>query len=97
MGWGRMFLLGDVGQQMDIEQIKTYLNRAIDEINKGDETDAPQDREIDRLKRQNRELQLYVLALGRLLARKGVVTEAELSAMVSAVEQTGDGRKDSRP
>jgi hypothetical protein len=97
MGWGRMFLLGDVGQQMDIEQIKTYLNRAIDEINKGDETDAQQDREIDRLKRQNRELQLYVLALGRLLARKGVVTEAELSAMVSAVEQTGDSRKDSRP
>ncbi len=88
MGWGRMFLLGNVGQQMDIEEVKDYLNRAIEEINKGEQVDQDQNREIERLKKDTRELQLYVLALGRLLARKQIVSEAELASMVTAVEQT---------
>lgn len=33
MGWGRMFLLGNIGQQLDIEDVKDYLNQAITEIN----------------------------------------------------------------
>lgn len=93
MGWGRMFLLGDVGQQMDISEIKDYVNQAIQEINKGEMVDEDQNREIERLRKANQELQLYVLALARLLARKQVVTEAELASMVSAVEQTtGEGK-----
>lgn len=83
-----MFLLGDIGQQMDIEQVKTYLNRAIEEINRGDQVDADQNREIARLKEKNRELQLYLLALVQLLGRKQLITEAELTSLVSAVEQT---------
>ena len=82
-----MLLFGNVGQQMDIEEIREYLSTAIDEINKGDKTDADQNREIAKLKRRNQELQLYVLSLGRLLAQKGILTEPELSAMVAAVEQ----------
>ena len=87
MGWGKMLLFGNVGQQMDIEEIREYLSTAIDEINKGDKTDDDQNREIAKLKRRNQELQLYVLSLGRLLAQKGILTEPELSAMVAAVEQ----------
>lgn len=86
MGWGRMFLLGNVGQQMDIEEVKDYLNRAIEEINEGERVDADQNREIARLTKANRELQLYVLALARLLVAKGVVSESELAPIVSAVE-----------
>lgn len=88
MGWGRMLLLGNVGQQMDIEEVKNYLNQAIEETNKGEQVDADQNREIAELKRSNRELQLYVLALARLLARKQVLSEAELTSMVTAVEAT---------
>jgi hypothetical protein len=87
MGWGKMLLFGNVGQQMDIEEIREYLSTAIDEINKGDKTDDDQNREIAKLKRRNQELQLYVLSLGRLLAQKGILTEPELSAMVAAIEQ----------
>jgi hypothetical protein len=87
-----MFLLGNIGQQMDIEEVRDYLNQAIAEINKGEQVDADQNREIERLKKQNRELQLYVLGLARLLARKQVLTEAELSAMVSAVEANDQER-----
>lgn len=83
-----MFLLGNIGQQMDIEEVKTYLNRAIEEINRGDQVDADQNRQIARLEEKNRELQLYLLALVQLLARKQLVTETELTSLVSAVEQT---------
>ncbi len=82
-----MLLFGNVGQQMDIEEIREYLSTAIKEINKGDKTDDDQNREIAKLKRKNQELQLYVLSLGRLLAQKGILTEPELSAMVAAIEQ----------
>lgn len=93
MGWGRMLLLGNIGQQMDIDEVKDYLNRAIEEINKGERVDADQNREIERLRAANRELQLYVLALVQLLAQKQVLTEAELSSMVSAVEQTSAAKR----
>lgn len=81
-------LLGNIGQQMDIDEVKDYLNRAIEEINKGERVDADQNQEIERLRTQNRELQLYVLGLVQLLARKQVITESELSSLVTAVEQT---------
>lgn len=83
-----MLLFGNVGQQMDIDEIKDYLNQAAAEINKGEQIDAVQNREIEQLEKSNRELQLYVLALGRTLARKGVISEPELTSIVSAVEQT---------
>lgn len=88
MGWGRMLLLGNIGQQMDIDEVKDYLNRAIVELNKGEEVDADQNRALHRLTEENRELKLYVLALTRLLTQKRIVTHEELTAMVTAVEQT---------
>lgn len=93
MGWGKMFLLGDVGQQWDIENMRSYLSRAIEEINKGEKVDEDQNREIERLKRHNRELQLYVLSLGRLLVDKGVLSEPELRAIVTAVEEAASGTR----
>lgn len=92
MGWGRMFLLGNVGQQMDIEDIKDYLNRAIEEINKGEEVNEHQGRQIARLTKENQELRLYVLGLMRVLKHKGMLTEGELASVVSAVEGVA-GRK----
>jgi hypothetical protein len=39
MGWGRMFLMGDVGQQLDISDLSKYLNPAISEINQNQRLD----------------------------------------------------------
>ena len=85
MGWRRLFLMGNFGQQ-DIEEVKDYLNQAITEINKSQELDLEQAEEIDRLKKENQELKLYTLGLVRLLSTKGIITEAELNGMVSAVD-----------
>ena len=82
-----MFLLGNVGQQMDIEEVTDYLNQAITEINKNQEIDAEQGAEIERLKKENRELKLYTLGLVRLLASKGVLSEVELASMVATIDK----------
>lgn len=86
MGWGRMFLLGNIGQQLDIEDVKDYLNQAITEINENQRVDLEQASEIERLKKENQELKLYTLGLVRLLSSKGIITETELSSMVALVE-----------
>lgn len=86
MGWGRMFLLGNVGQQMDIEEVKDYLNEAISEINKNQEVDLEQAAEIKKLKKENQELKLYTLGLVRMLVSKGILSELELESLVSAID-----------
>ncbi len=89
MGWGRMLLLGNVGQQMDIDELKNYLDQAIAEINKSDQINQQQEQEIEQLKKDNRELKLYTLGLVRLLSSKGVLTDAEVQHLVSTIDNHG--------
>ncbi len=91
MGWGRMLLLGNVGQQMDIEEVKDYLNQAIREINQNAQVDEQQADAIARLDKENRELKLCVLGLARLLSSKGVLSESELSSLGMAIEANTQG------
>ncbi len=88
MGWGRMLLLGNVGQQLDIEEVKDYLNTAISEINENQKLDLEQAAQIERLMVENRELKLYTLGLVRLLSSKGIITQLELNGIVSTVENS---------
>ena len=80
MGWGRMFLMGDFGQQLDIQE----MSRVIDQQQS---RDASQDESIASLQRENRELQLAVASLARLLVQKGVVTQAEVQEIGRAMER----------
>ncbi len=86
MGWGRMFLLGNVGQQMDIEEVRSYLNQAINEINRNAQLDEQQADAIARLDKENRELKLCVLGLARILSSKGMLSESELASLGMAIE-----------
>lgn len=87
MGWGRMLLLGNVGQQMDISDLNAYLGKAMRELERNGEVDRQQAEEIARLKRENQELKLYTLGLIRLLAAKGVVTDAEVNQLVASIDR----------
>ena len=79
MGWGRMFLLGDFGQQMDIHDIKAQVA--------GQQSrDMSQDAQIGQLWRENQELKLAVTVLTRLLVSKGVVTQDEAAEIGHAIE-----------
>jgi hypothetical protein len=93
MGWGRMLLLGDLGQQLDIRDTQESLQlikRHLQEANRFDQDVA---RSLGELSRENMELKLYLAAIVRLLVAKGAVTPAELAAVVDAIDRS-DGQAD---
>ena len=80
MGWGRMFLLGNFGQQMDIHDMKR-------QVESQQSRDLDQDQQIAALWKENQELKLAVTALTNLLVSKGVVTQDDAATIGRAIEQ----------
>lgn len=79
MGWGRMLLLGDLGQQLDIHDMKRQVE---DQSSR----DMSQDEQIAQLWQENKELKLAVTALTRLLVSKGVVGQDDVAEIGHAIE-----------
>ena len=94
MGWGRFLLLGDLGQQFDISDQKQEIESLRDELRRARATSGAGNN-IAQLKAENDELRLYLAALVRLLASKGVITRQELKDLVTAVDAE-DGRRDNQ-
>ncbi len=102
MGWGRYFLLGDFGQQLDLSDQKAEMERMRYELEHSrmsasavsSDTSGLR-REIDTLRRDNDELRMYIAAVIRLLLSKGVASSEELAAIVNAVDSE-DGLPDSQ-
>lgn len=80
MGWGRMFLLGDFGQQMDIHDMKR-------QVESQQSRDLDQDQQIAALWQENQELKLAVTALTNLLVSKGVISQDDAASIGRAIEQ----------
>lgn len=89
MGWGRMLLLGNWGQQMDIEEQRGQINDLQDEISRlraaGGERDLSE--RINRLESEIDELRMYVAALIRYLGQKGLMDKAEFSKLVDVIDR----------
>ena len=95
MGWGRTFLLGDVGNRMDIsdcEQDIRVLKESLMEIH---QEEQEQDTELMILKRENDELKLYIASIIRLLTNKGMLTAEEIEKMVDIIDAE-DGAMDGK-
>ena len=88
MGWGRMMLLGNVGQQLDIGDLEGAVDQMRGDIAQKEQVDLEQGQDIERLKNENHELKLYLATLIRLLVSKGVLKQEEVDATVSAIEKT---------
>jgi len=88
MGWGRMMLLGNVGQQLDIGDLGNAVDQMRGDIAQKDQVDREQGQDIEQLKNENHELKLYLATLIRLLVSKGVLKQEEVDATVSAIEKT---------
>lgn len=93
MGWGRMFLLGNVGQQMDIHDTQRTMRDLAIEAERAARTSSRASQSIDQLARENAELKLYLAAVTRLLLTKGVISSRELADIVDAIDRS-DGRVD---
>ena len=86
MGWGRMLLLGNVGQQLDIGELQGEIEQMRRANDQAERLDQVQGRDIERLWRENQELKVYLAALVRLLVAKGILLPEESEKMVKAIE-----------
>ena len=86
MGWGRTLLLGDVGNQLDIQDIGESVQRIKETFRKVAEVDNNQGRDIQHLIEENHELKLYLGTLVRLLIAKNILSEEETRAIVEGIE-----------
>ncbi|UCD49359.1 MAG: hypothetical protein JSW27_17720 [Phycisphaerales bacterium] len=96
MGWGRMLLLGNLGQQLDIEDQRRELQELRSRV-RSESRQSTQDIELrlDILERQSDEMKLYLAALVRYLAAKGQIDLEEFAKLVDEVDAE-DGSADGR-
>ena len=95
MGWGRTFLLGDVGNRLDISDCEAdirVLKESLMEIHhEGQNIDS----ELLAVQRENDHLKLYLAAITRLLISKGVLDKDEIEKMVDIIDAE-DGAMDGK-
>ena len=96
MGWGRMLLLGNLGQQLDIEEQRREIQNLRSRV-RSESRAAAGDIEVrlDVLERQSDEMKLYLAALVRYLAAKGHLDLTEFAQLVDEVDAE-DGSTDGR-
>jgi hypothetical protein len=97
MGWGRYFLLGRLGQQLDILDQKAEIDRLREEMlrSRSAGSGSGSADAINRLQAENDELRLYLAAVIRILISKRVVTESEVRQIVDAIDAE-DGTVDGK-
>ena len=86
MGWGRMLLMGNVGQQLDIGDLESVVTEMQSAFRENQQVDLTQAKRIAGLQRENQELKLYLATLIRLLVAKGVIKPEEVEITVRAIE-----------
>lgn len=86
MGWIRTFLLGDIGNRLDIEDTERDIAGLRKRLQSKDQIDQNQDQRLATLERDNAQLKLLLATLIRTLVRKGTLTRDELAAFVEYVD-----------
>ena len=87
MGWGRMLLLGNVGQQLDIGDLGNEIADMQRAFANNRDLDQEQGQVIEQLQKENQELKLYLATLLRLLVAMGVLKPDEVETTVRAIEK----------
>ena len=95
MGWARTFLLGDIGNRLDIGDCENNIRELKIALMQMDQDDQSQDEELLKLRRDNDELKLYIAALIRLLIHKEVLKAEEITRMVDIIDAE-DGAMDGK-
>ena len=94
MGWGRMLLLGNWGQQMDIEDQRQEIEELRANLDAGARAgDATLKSRVAELEKENSEIRLYMASLIIYLGHKGVLLQDEFRRLVETID-TEDGSVD---
>jgi hypothetical protein len=88
MSWARMLLMGNVGQQLDIEDIEDDMVRLRARITSQQSTDRTQDEALITLRREVTDLKLVVGELARLLVASGALPAEAVERLVRGVDRT---------
>jgi len=94
MGWWRYWLMGDLGQQFDIGDLRTDVMSLRSQLRSETRTAG---RGVDELRRENEELKLTLAAVVRLLIHKRVLAASEIESLIAeldAEDGSFDGRLD---
>jgi len=86
MGLLSDLFFGDLSQSFSIDEQRTALRAQAMKQAESSSKLSSASTEIDRLKRQNGELRLAVVALTRFLIERGVVNEGELEAFIRKID-----------
>ena len=95
MGWGRLVLLDDIGEQHDLAEHIAEIDVLRQRLNKTAMRQASVTDELRRLTVENNELKLYVSTIFRLLLDKEIITLEQVEALVTAIDRE-DGAEDRR-
>jgi hypothetical protein len=95
MGWGRTFLLGDIGNRLDIDDCEQDIRVLKESLMAMHDEGQKIDSELLSVSRENDQLKLYIAALIRLLTTKGVLSADEIRRMVDIIDGE-DGAMDGK-
>ena len=95
MGWGRTFLLGDIGNRLDIDDCEQDIRVLKESLMAMHDEGQKIDSELLSVSRENDQLKLYIAALIRLLTTKGVLNADEIRRMVDIIDGE-DGAMDGK-
>ena len=95
MGWGRTFLLGDVGNRLDISDCEGDIRILKESLMQIHHEEQNIDSELLAVQRENDHLKLYLASITRLLISKGVLDKAEIEKMVDIIDAE-DGAMDGK-
>lgn len=88
MGWARLLLLGNVGQQMDLDVHDVELGRLRQQAAARRRAFERVDHQVDELRQENEQLRLALAGLVRLLVSRNVLTNGDVAQIVGLVESS---------
>ena len=86
MGWGRTFLLGDIGNRLDIADAEREIADLRRELRGSHGKDLSQEERIAALAEENSELKCCLTTLIWLLRSKELISATELEAIVRLID-----------
>jgi hypothetical protein len=95
MGWGRTFLLRDVGNRLDISDCEEDIRVLKESLMEIHHEEQAIDLELLAVQRENDHLKLYLAAITRLLISKGMFSKEEIKRMVDIID-VEDGAADGK-
>jgi hypothetical protein len=82
-----MLLLGNIGQQLDIDDIESDVSQLRSRVESQHTVDRTQDETIATLRRDVTDLQIMVGELARLLVASGTLSRESVERVVRGVDQ----------